>query len=365
LAGKSARALAWAAVCAGLAGFTRYQGALLAPLLMVVFLLHVLRFRRVPWVAGVVSICFAAAAAWWVSVNQEVHGGQFASRTAGTALSTAMAWWNTAESFVLVSPYYFGYPIFAAAVAGAAVVRRRAAVWRARPAAVLWGIYGVMLLALHAAFGSFQYRYMMPLLPMVVALAGVGFAAAEEWAAARAGAAARTALRTVVMASVLYLAGFSLAVLTLQRETYGDQREAAEFIKKNVAPGAAVFANERYGTYTNLGSVKLSYWSGRPVKVLVSPDQPMPAGSVLALGTAYGGDEAVVAMMGALAENYTLRPLTPQPFRSQIIPLMDDIMSNPMFNQNALAWVLRYVPQSFATQLFEVQPRGAGAGNGA
>lgn len=380
LQARAGKMLAAATLCAGLAGLTRYQGALLAPLLAFVFLRYWLTFRRIPWVSAVVAIAFAAVAVWWVSINNSVHAGQFTSRTGPTAFATVMAWINTAESFVLISPYYLGYPIFAAALVGVAVVRRTATPWFARPAAVLWGVYAIMLLALQAAFGSFQYRYLLPILPMAVALAGVGFARAETWwqrCPATKGEAAQTNQASdsaagrrchfaVFALSLLYLVGFSLAILVLQRETYGDQRAAADYIRNNVPPTAPVFSNERYGSYTQFGSVKLSRWSGRPVQI-VSPDKPMPAGSVLVLGTAYGGNEAVGAQMAALSQQYDLRPLTPVPFTSQIVPLMDDIMTDPMFNQNPLAWVLRYVPQNFATQIFQVQPRatGGGAGNGA
>jgi len=352
-----AHQLALATGFIALAGFTRYQGALLAPLLAIVFFFYLKNRRSVPWIAVTLAIISAAAAAWWVSVNQQMHAGQFASRTAATPAATFFAWWNTLESFVLISPYYFGYPIFAAALLGMACVRRNAEIFRPRPAAVLWGIYAVLLLALQAAFGSFQYRYMMPLAPMVCALGGVGFAALEQLSARSTSTLFRANLfRITVFASLLYLTLFGLAILLLQRDTYGDQRAAATFIRKNIPASTPVFSNERYGPHVQLGSVKLSWWTGRPVRIL-APEESLPAGSIVVLGTAYGGNEAVAATLDFLQQHYTLRPLTPAPFRSAIVPLMDDVMPNPLFNQNPLAWVLRYVPQEFATQVFEVQPK--------
>ncbi len=355
------RCLAGAVAAAGFAALTRYQGVLFAPLLLVPMVMYVRRYRRAP------RLSFLAGAIWlalpaWMAWNGFAHQGQFSSRTAPTPLATATAWWNTLESFVLISPYYLGYPLVAAAVAGLFYKRWAATAndsssesgRNAQPAFALWlwGGYAVLLLGLHATFGSFQYRYMMPLLPIIVALAAVGFVWLEHIVANR-----RWIYSLALMASVIYLAVFSLAVLVLQREAFGDQREAAEFIRAQVPMDTPVYANERYGSFTDLGSVKFSFWSGRRVSTILSADQPLEAGAVLALGTAYGGDEAVGAMMQALSERYTLQPLTPQPFRSQLTPLMDDIMTNPMFNQNPLAWVMRYVPQHFATQLFVVQPK--------
>lgn len=377
MARRSLGALTVATLGVGAAGFTRYQGALLAPLLAVVFWRCMMAWRRVPWVASLILAILAAATAWWVTTNEQMHAGQFASRTAGTALSTAFAWFNTLESFVLISPYYFGYPLFAAAVAGLAMVRPRAELFYLRPAGVLWGAYGLMLLVLHSFFGSFQYRYMMPMVPLVCALAGVGFTGWEDKLIMRqrnqdllAGTQdrrpctlrLRLLFRAALLVSVVYLSLFSLAIMVLQRETFGDQRDAAEFLRKHVAADTPVFSNERYGPYINLGSVKLSYWSGRPVQVLSDLAQPIPAGSILVLGTAYGGANAVGATLAALESQYHLRPLLPAPFRSEIIPLMDDVMPEPLYNQNPLAWVLRYASQPFATQIYEVTPKSGGAG---
>src|SRR5690606_34629646 len=110
-----------------------------------------------PWLsigAGVLWLLVPA----WMWYNGFVHQAQFAERTAGSFWSDFFAWWNTFESFVLISPYYFGYPIVAAGIAGLFYIRKIARPWYARPAAVLWGLYAVMLLGLQAKFGSLQYR---------------------------------------------------------------------------------------------------------------------------------------------------------------------------------------------------------------
>ena len=42
-------------------------------------------------------------------------------------------------------------------------------------------------------------------------------------------------------------------------------------------------------------------------------------------------------------------------FRSRVIPIFDDVMSNPTFNQNPMMWIMRYTPQDFDTYLFKVE----------
>ncbi len=356
---KAAKWLAYAVCWGGLATLARYQGLVLAPLLVLVFGLYVKRFRSIPWwsvAAGLVWLMVPA----WMFYNGFVHQDQFAERSSTNVTATFLAWWNTFESFVLISPYYLGYPIFAAAIAGIFWIKKVARSWYARPAAVLWGTYAFMLIVLQARFGSFQYRYMMPLLPMVCVLAGIGV----RWLYDNYSHRSWLPKWTLIV-SLLYLGFFGLSIRFLQGEPYLDQYHAAEFIKVNVPVTAPVYSNERYGNFTDLGSVKLSYWTGRPVKPLLSPDQPMEPGAVLVLGNAYGGNEAVGAMLDALSQRYELQPLISQPFRSQIVPLMDDIMVNPMFNQNPMGWVMRYVPQHFATNIYRVMPLGSAAAGAA
>lgn len=350
----ASRWLGLAVFAGGMATLTRYQGILLAPLLGAGFVLYVRCYRQVSIHA------IAAGLAWllvpaWMYFNGFVHQSQFASRTGPTALATFGAWWNTLESFLLVSPYYFGYPVVAMALVGAMAARRYAAAWALRPLAITWAVYAVLLLGLQAAFGSFQYRYMLPLLPVVAALAGCGFVHAERKFRQAPGVP-----RWLLILSVIYLAFSTASVVFLQSgRAFQDQRQAADYIRGNIPADTAVFSNERYGSFTALGSIKASYWSGRTVKLLESPEQPLPDGSILMLSTAYGGTDAVRAIMQMLEPRYTLSPLTTEPFQSRLVPLLDDIMVNPMFNQNPTGWVMRYVPQQFATQLFRVDHRAA------
>lgn len=354
---RAARWLAAGVAAGALACLTRYQGVLLAPLVALAGVVFVRKFRAVPVAACVAGLLWLAVPGW-MAWNGFAHGGQMADRVAGSMLANLGAWWNTLESFVLVAPYYLGYPIALFGVLGAVALYRGGAGSVQRAFTVLWGVYAVLLLALHARFGSFQYRYMMPLVPAVVALAGAGY----SWLDARTLHHSRRWIQSAALiGSIAYLALLGLAVMTLQRGAFGDQREAAQWIDANVPADVPVYSNERYGAFTELESVKLSFWSGRRVQIVPFTGEPMPAGAVLVLGTAYGGDEAVGALLTELSTRYNLQPLTPEPFRSELLPLMDDIMVNPMFNQNPMGWVMRYVPQRFATQIFRVEPRATGA----
>lgn len=346
--GPAAQSLAWAMLAAAAAALTRYQGALLLAIAAVPFIRYIVVFRSVPLRAVLFSIVWIALPEW-IMTQGFVHAGQFTARTTGETASTLAAYANLFESFVLVSPYYFGYPIALFAVAG---------LFRSAPDRNgfssflwLWGIWALLLLILQSVFGSFQYRYMMPLLPGVVVLAGNGCAAMEQ--------RKRGAFRVLFLISVIYLVLFGSAVLIMQRQSFGDQRAAAKLMASRAPRSAGLFANERYGTYTQLGCVKFSFWSGRRVQLLEehlnrSHAQGIPAGSFVAISNAYGGEEHARALAMSLEQEYVLRPAS-EVFSATVYPLFDDVMVSPMFNQNPLAWVMRYTPQHFTTRVYVVE----------
>jgi hypothetical protein len=198
----------------------------------------------------------------------------------------------------------------------------------------------------------------MPVFPAVIALAGAGASYLEfKWIER-----GRPWLFTVALVLALaYLMLFSAAVLVFQRQAFGDQRAAADFVRSQVPKEATVIANERYGNFFALGCVKLSYWSQREVEPVYNylppkPEAPLPKiippGSYVVLGNAYGGDEFVDYLLALLTYYYHMRNVAS--FSTTVYPLMDDIMVNPMFNQNPLAWVLRYSPQLFSTHIYVV-----------
>jgi hypothetical protein len=391
--GEERRGLRWAwqadvlgagfVIIAALATLTRYQGVVLVPLGMALFVFFVVR-RLIP-------ALFLVSGLVWIPVAMEmargraIHGGQFAQRMTPDTVTTALSYWNNFESFVLVSPYYFCYPVALFAIVGVVVLWLRSdrgtvsagSAWvgtrKADDCGDLpgnswfgwsWVFFGVAILLLQSAFGSFQYRYMLPLLPGVLCVAGAGLAGWEKWSGS--GKMRRGVFRAGMLVSIVYMAVFSTAVLLLQRDSFADQRMAADFIRMKVSPQTPVFSNERYGSFEWPISLKLTVWSGRPVRPLFlkkSADglAEMPAGAVVVLGNEYGGNEALTQLMGVLGQRYMMESLTRAPFNAEIVPLMDDIMVNPMFNQNPLAWVLRYSPQMFSTAVYRVTPHGGEA----
>lgn len=342
--------IAMASILAALATMTRYQGILLAPFLLFAVGLA-WRNGRMP-IKSIVGTLPWIAVAWWMVQNSGVHTGQFISRTAPTLLSTASAYWNTAESFLLISPYYFGYPVVALAVIG--LLRRPSSSPAVLPFLVVYLIFGAAVLLLQSVFASFQYRYMLPVLPAFLVLAGGGAVSLAQLLQGKLSWVYRTGMAV----AILYLAFFSMAVLVLQRQAFADQKAAAQFVREQAQAREPIYANEQYGSFLELGCVKLSFWAGRNVEPLydrktgevVMP----PANAWVLVGSHYGGSAAQEAIIARLNSRLVLQEISGGPFFSEVLPLMDDIMAQPGISQTPVAWVLRYVPQRFSTRVFRV-----------
>jgi hypothetical protein len=355
---ESDRDLALASVLSAAAAVTRYQGAFLAIVLLLPLIGFVRRFRAVPWRAVLASLIWIALPGW-ILTHGFVHGQQFADRTAGQWIATLLSYLNLFESFILILPYFFGFPLFLFFLAG---------LWRGRFAPGMFGrflalffLWSAIILVLQSVFGSFQDRYMLPLFPLLLTLAGAGAA----WAEHSLAACGRGRLfSTIFLASLVYLVFFSSAIMVFQRGAFGDQKQAAQFIRDKVSENAPLLSNEMYGSFQNIECVKLSFWSGRrvqsiykylPSKPVRLPEQYLPPGSVVIIGNVYGGDQMVDLVMDQLAYFYHIRLLAS--FDSSLYPITDDLMVNPIANQNPIGWVLRYTLQTFTTHVYVVDGR--------
>jgi len=139
---------------------------------------------------------------------------------------------------------------------------------------------------------------------------------------------------------------FSFGTLFLQNQAWGDLKDAADFVRR-LPPDTPVYSNE---AYKDLGPVKMRYWSGR--EVLPFTGQPLPSGSVLCLHSAHGGAAAFARTSRWLQESQGAKSVLT--FDSFLVPLLPDIMQEPMSHQNPLALTFRYTPQKFRTEIFRI-----------
>jgi hypothetical protein len=326
-------------VLAVLATLTRYQGILLLPPILALLVFLTVQKRKIPWKETSVQILWALPA-FWVYYYGFRHPEQFVERAGISPAQTAILILNVFESFLAYSPYFLTWPICFFMIAG---IFYPGGYGRERLVFLCLFLYlTASLLLLQSAFSSFQSRYLLPLLPLAVVFAGRGMAALRlRWKS-------RPVLFNILFsAAILYGIGFGLLSVFLQRQTFGDLKDAALFLRE-IPPGVPVYSNE---TYKDLGPVKLRFWSQRQIQAF-DPSKELPSGAVLCFSSAYGGAQAFEQYTPWFSKKYRATFL--KSFQAEIVPLLPDVMQEPYTHQNPLAMTFRYSPQRFETHIYSI-----------
>lgn len=340
------RAFVAACVLGGLAALTRYQGLLLAPLLVGAWWMH----RRIIGGGALLAMLAFAAAPLWSVLAGNIHGSQFSERSGGSWQNALWVMLMNAEPFVLLSPYFLVFPVFLWMMAG--VFRGN---WHARtplfPVALL---IGLVMLAAQSSFSSFQERYFLPVYGFAWVIGGAGIV----WALDSTSGIARRGVEYLIVLTLVWSAGISALVLGGSREAFGDLRRATELAVRTAPTDRPLFTNEVYrtqGTQLIAGDKVRFFAEGRDVVYLTERqligDEPLQVGDVLVLSDAYGSAQ----LLPILQARYRLELVGSA--SAAVTPVFPDIMSTPGTAQNPLAWFFRFTPQSFATQVYVVRGR--------
>lgn len=372
-----------AAVLAPLSALTRYQGIFLLPLEIIAMI--VLSSRREQTGAGTPTTSFVIAGLLWLApivwlvTHFGGHGQQIGQRAGASPLLALLNYWNLAEAFALLFPYFVTIPVYVLSVVGFGLFAfgdrsQRTFAW-------CFFIFAGIVIAMQSVFSSFQSRYLLPLIPFMMVFVGVAATRWEERVAQR-----RTVIRAALIACLLYSLAWTAAVLVLQRGAFGDIKEAAQFCSR-LPDDARIFSTESYKP--QMPSVKMSYWAGREIAGfgVYTQDTPFRAGDrvirpgdaitnsgellslqpgdYVCLHSGYGGLNLAPLLaehlrfgrfgrqIEMLSRHYELEEVGV--FGSELIALLPDIMENPDSHQNPAAWFFRYQPQRFRSTVFRIK----------
>ena len=325
-----ARPGAWCIAWSGLATLTRYQGLALLPIMAICML----RKGRPKARPALLSLVPWLALIGWIAWRGFGHGQQYAGRTADLAM-TLHAWGLMTWGWVRWLPYAMGYLNVGMALVGLVILwrERRYVVWTTLYLTIVW-------FAAHVPFQSFQFRYFLPILPLVV------LAAARAWweLAARVAPRWRRAVWVGLAMWLLYFNTFSVVVLFSQREAFGDLWAAAEYLQ-TLPPDARIYANEIYGPAVH--NYKLRFWSARNVQPLGAHWNELAPGDVVVLSTLH---DDVPGALHVLKQRFTLE--SHRTFTRTLTPRMGDLMSNPPgLTSTPQAMAYRNEPQFFTTHV--------------
>lgn len=332
----------------GLASLVRYQGFFFLPFIAWLAVRHRGGLGNSGWRVwagfAAAAVPWAALAAW-IAARGFGHAGQFAERASHGLLVTAVAYWTSFETYVLYFPWAATYGLAAAGLAGLCSMLRGG--FDERRFAGFFLLASLAFLVAQSAFLSFQYRYMLPLVPLWCVLGAKGVAVFGEWL--RKPAAARAAAAAVAV----NLALMTAAVLYLQRDTFGALAESAKYLRE-VGTDSRVLSDETYGRHA--ANVKMEFWSGREIGWL-GAEEPK-AGDIVVLHNEYTPKLAEIHQ--ALMERFdvvVLRRWGAEEFAT--IPLLPDIMVNPPvpLTSNPECMAFRFAPQGYIAAVLRLNEK--------
>lgn len=332
-----------------LATLTRYQGIILLPLNLAGTILAMRRYRRFPLFSSLMYSLWVLVIVW-IALRGFGHFSQVEERMGLSLAATLINYWNTFESFVIFLPYFMTYPVFACIAIGLLCADYKKVETRVLLGLLVYVVLGTLII--QTAFSSFQSRYLLPLVPLFLLFAGGGLAAIHEKLAH-----APKAFAVILLIVLAYSFIFALGVMVLQRGVFGDIKEAGEFLRTMPA-STPIYSNEIYKT--NLTGNKLAFYSGRKIRYVgitrqLVLDRELPSGSILCLHSAYGGMDVFQHVLRYVHEQYHLTELKRS--YTSIVPLLPDVMQEPVSHQNPLAWFFRYQKQRFYTVIYQIGER--------
>jgi hypothetical protein len=213
-------------------------------------------------------------------------------------------------------------------------------------------ITALAFLLVQSAFLSFQYRYLLPLVPLWCILAARGCSGLvarlpnRQWG------------RGISFATVLNLVLMSIAILYFQRDTFGDLVQSAKYLNV-VYREARVVSDEVYrqGVY----NVKMKFWSGREMEYY--PQTDLRPGDLVVLHNTYSDIETEI---NKIREQFKFNVVF-NPWQSRegvneyvTLPLLPDIMVFPdqqvmPLTSNPQCMGFRFVPQRYYSVILYIE----------
>lgn len=332
-AGSSAQSATWLLFWTGMASLCRYQGWAFLPVLGWMLWW---RGERPGWRQSWALVPWLLLAAWML-YRGFGHGTQYLDRGAGSN-AALYAYWTW--SFIAWLPYALGWVNVGFALVGLWRLRHRG-----RPFVALTLYLTLVWFAAHVPFLSFQFRYFLPLAPLVAVAAALGWWALYE----RVSPKLRGFVWTACALWLVYFSAFSALVLHSQREAWGDLRQAAAYLR-GLPAETRVFANEMYGPQVR--NYKLAFWSGRPISPLHDAWEQLAPGDVVVLISVHDDLSSAMAALGKRWDTEERRT-----FAASLAPRLGDLMNPPGLTSHPAAMQFRHQRQRFTTLVVHLREK--------
>ncbi len=286
----------------------------------------------------------------WILYRGFGHTGQFVER----AFYGLGVYFYCFEGFIFYWPWAVTYPLFILGIVGGYYLYKGNG--KEKRFLSFVGIAIAVFVTVQTLFLSFQFRYLLPILPLWCIGAARGFAVLHEKILQRVW---QIGLSVLV---ILPLCIMTISVLFLQRETFGDLVDSAKYLRE-IGKGARVLSDEVYGHSDH--NVKMRFWSGR--KIFLFPAVQPEEGDILVLHNAYSDLNAVYEYLNRNYEYVVLRQWNSMtsPGRYITIPLLPDIMVEPhplRLTSNPACMAFRFTPQRYVSVALRITGRKGDVG---
>lgn len=327
----------------GAAALTRYQGLYFLPFAVFLFYRNGFRNSIRPSLHNgfyyFLALSFWGALVYWIAIRGFGHQEQFIERGSMGFWITLSAYYSMFETYILYWPWAVTYGLFVLGVFGLLPCNFSQENYRG-VVLFFWMTVAVFLVA-QSLFLSFQYRYMLPIVPLWCLVAARGWKTVRPWFQAEE---KQRAVYALVVANLVLM---TAAVLYFQRATFADLSKSAEALKV-AGRNARIVSDETYreGVY----NVKMKFWSGMDMEYYYQTE--LKTGDVVVLHNAYS-DLAKEAEKIQSRFEYTQLGV----WRSDSVwgefatlPLLPDIMVLPQgvpLTSNPPCMNFRFVPQYY------------------
>jgi 4-amino-4-deoxy-L-arabinose transferase-like glycosyltransferase len=188
---------------------------------------------------------------------------------------------------------------------------------------------------------SYQDRYLLPFLPLVLVSAGYELELFfGKWENAAKPVWSMLIKNGALTAMLAWCVIYSTGVQISQNDSFGDVKRSAEFLK-TLPPDAVIYSDE---------IPKTQYWSGRPLKLVTLPFTP-PQGSYVLLHSFYTNRLGFVDQH--MREGLGGRVIHQE--SSMVVPLLTDVMEDSSLQNRCEATAFRFEPQFFTTFTYHME----------
>ncbi len=303
----------WFSFLSGLSTLTRYEGFVFLPFLIYLFLKK--NIKKSPLFLGIIG--------WlplilWIYYRGFGHISQYGERLVGMNIREFLLW---GESLTISFAYVLTYPVFLFSLYTMFHLSHEE---KKKEFTFLTLILFFFWLPPHILFHSFQLRYFLPLIPFFLILASEGLRKVKF-------------SRIWISICLLFSITFTSLSLIFQKDTFGDVKRSAEWVRKNVRK-EWVYSDEYWKTRF-WSKKRIRKWEGREKKE-----------DVLVLHSGYSN---ITEDMRYISRNYNYRLLYST--HSRILPLLPDILYPPQISNSPYWIILKYTFQDFHSSVIKIE----------